>query len=694
MDAYNGNGNRLERRYFYSEERVLSSVPSGGAGGATEVSLTQINGKVIFSNLKTNTTYYFYFLYHGEGGLYSDRQEIKLRTLEEVPTLAVGSGRKYSEDKEEATTTSIKFENGPEIPERAVRHFFYSTSELGDDARVYVDEDNAIVPGQEVKTFSVFHGGTSFVLGDGTTGAALEANTQYFVRYRETRTGAVGTGQDAYVHSGLSPQFIGWTRPAEPAGYEATEITATSVTFTGGGDKPNKIVRSYYGATVPLASGIGGALFVGADVGNPASVTFRGLQPVTTYHFYFMDYNPESRMYSTLHKKAMTVDAVPGKPDVYTVGSVSDTEISLTNAPAIPERAQRHLFFSTNKSLLSNPGRFPLDTAYDGTDGITSYTFSQEKNLTLSDLVPSTAYFFRIRDSRSNESLFSPLSEVFSGWTAPLAPTGYDSHTSTETSVTFTGGSTKPGNVGRRYYGVPEENKKLKMGTRYYVRALDYDSSDGRTSTLSEDLGKTTISLPTPLLTMGEITETTAEFTSKYVDTANDKLTWIIVDDGPNVEIPQEQILLAYGGETLAMVVAEGEQTESGALENEGGLTSGKIDGLEASTNYTLYAVYDRDTQTKEERVVESHEFTTKEMRPVPAPRFNAFKSVAYAYPNPTSGILYVSVSSGMAVVYASDGVKIGSFAVSAGQIDLSDLPAGNYIVRLPKRSVFRVLRQ
>ena len=46
--------------------------------------------------------------------------------------------------------------------------------------------------------------------------------------------------------------------------------------------------------------------------------------------------------------------------------------------------------------------------------------------------------------------------------------------------------------------GTPPANKALATDTRYYVRAMDYKSSDGTKSSLSRDLGGTTTNPPPP----------------------------------------------------------------------------------------------------------------------------------------------------------------------------------------------------
>ena len=57
--------------------------------------------------------------------------------------------------------------------------------------------------------------------------------------------------------------------------------------------------------------------------------------------------------------------------------------------------------------------------------------------------------------------------------------------------------------------GEPKENKKLEPGARYYVRALDYRSSDNKWSSLSRNLRATTLGVATPAYTVGDDATTT-----------------------------------------------------------------------------------------------------------------------------------------------------------------------------------------
>ena len=197
-----------------------------------------------------------------------------------------------------------------------------------------------------------------------------------------------------------------------------------------------------------------------------------------------------------------------------------------------------------------------------------------------------------------------------------------------------------------------------------------------------------------PVLEKGEVAATTVVFTSTYNSTPNGELIWIIVegDEAKNPLPSAADILSAYENKKLSgeAVKERGVQLESGLLENDNGSTEGQIDGLESDTQYVLYAVYDEDTTDGESGIVEAHPFITKKAEE--AVRSTSLGRVE-AYPNPTSGVLHVPMPEGVAEVYDSGGTKVGSFEVSEGQIDLSDLPSGTYVIRLLER-VFWVVRQ
>ena len=129
----------------------------------------------------------------------------------------------------------------------------------------------------------------------------------------------------------------------------------------------------------------------------------------------------------------------------------------------------------------------------------------------------------------------------------------------------------------------------------------------------------------------------------------------------------------------------------AGASTNKGKLTAtGNISltGLSFGAKYTLYAVVESsDGPTLH---IESVTFAATTSSPMST---NTPKMTIRAYPNPTSGVLRVPVSEGVAVVFSSDGVEVGIFDVSAGQIELTGLPMGVYVVRLSDGSVFRIMK-
>ena len=113
---------------------------------------------------------------------------------------------------------------------------------------------------------------------------------------------------------------------------------------------------------------------------------------------------------------------------------------------------------------------------------------------------------------------------------------------------------------------------------------------------------------------------------------------------------------------------------------------------LEPNTNYFVRAIDYEHATGRKSGLSDDLGGTTAKSAP-PGPPFGLLELVVYAYPNPTSGLLHVPVSEGVAVVYGSDGTEVGSFEVSAGQIDLTGLPAGSYVVRLDTHWV-RVVKE
>ena len=173
----------LTRRYFASTSQITSfnegHVKDGEGVAATRV--VDDGERVTFTGLSRGTEYYFYFLDYNPVSMQgSDDLERVVTTPSAQPTLVGGS---YAEG--DATTDAVDLLGGPAIVSDTKRRFFYSEEPILDDGTV----DMAGVP---VETFVIEGPETSphtFTLGEGTTGDALEANTEYYVRFQDTASG-------------------------------------------------------------------------------------------------------------------------------------------------------------------------------------------------------------------------------------------------------------------------------------------------------------------------------------------------------------------------------------------------------------------------------------------------------------------------------------------------------------------------
>ena len=776
----------VNRRRFYVSTNDLSrlsvtSVLDGASSGAADVWTFVLRGgldEVVIGDptihsdnvaLVAGSYYYIRAVDYNEDT--GERSSLS-RTFS-TGTLAPRGGPGYKLGT--PTENTIELARGTALLEGTDRRRFY-VSELNLSLLTIDNVVDGTISGLGGKVWTFVLDGSSVrtvTVGSGEPSGneRLSTNTVYFIR-------AVDYNSSGSMVSPLSGVFSARTLALLRApSYTVGVATENTITLTGGSDLPGAgYMRRFYVSRNDLSGLSVTNVLDGASSGardvwtfslgeNLGTVTIGNRNPEenkklsagTTYFIRVLDYNATSGKASPLSGslRKRTAEGGIDAPE-YNVAAtiVATTTLVLKEGSELPGAADMRRFYVSKSDLEPLVVENVVDHAIDGVDGEV-WTFSLSENLSSvtigsgepegnEELEPGTRYYVRAVDYNASGKT-SPLSEDLGGTTAIgtiNAPAYNVSATAvTTTTIVLTGGDPLPGNADmRRFYvsrsdleslvvenaidhaidgvdgevwtfvlgegevgtvtigsGEPKENKKLEPGKRYYVRAVDYNSVSDDVSPLSEDLGKTTTSLvrfpplPDLLLTVGEITATTVEFTSEYTDVDNDKLTWVVVKESV-AEVSYEQVVLAYKGETLAVVVAKGEQAVPGALENTDGSTSGKIDGLSPSTKYTIYAAYRQDTETdRGKEVVEVQDFTTKEA-PLDAAALSAAKPIVYAYPNPTSGILHLPVSSGTAVVHNLSGAKVGSFEVSGGQIDLSDLPAGTYVVRLSEH-VFRVVK-
>ena len=232
------------------------------------------------------------------------------------------------------------------------------------------------------------------------------------------------------------------------------------------------------------------------------------------------------------------------------------------------------------------------------------------------------------------------------------------------------------------------------------MRAVDYHSAEDRKSELSKVWQGTTTKTSVPIInpptyTVGTPTRTSIPLTggSAFSGDADRRRFFVSKNDLNALVVANAKDGTTSGvANVWTFVVTE----NLGAVTIGGGAPEGNR-ALEANTRYYVRAIDYKESDGRKSVLSGDLGGATAPVPEPPEPDFDpvwgALKSEVYAYPNPTSGMLHVPVSSGVAVVYGSDGSKIGSFEVSAGQIDLSNLPAGAYVLRLSER-VFRVVKQ
>ena len=511
----------VERRYYASTGKISEFLSDGAGQAMTEDAVVSGDGtSVRFTGLSPMTSYYFYFIdHHGGSGLRSAHLERgPISTLEEAPTLPTGAAGEYAEDKDEATTTTIKFKDGPVFTERSVsRQFFYRAGmSLGDVSGAVLAHD-ASQANSPIKTFTMMRPATAaeaqaFVLGaagfrDSDDTSGLSANTRYYVKYRDTR--------GSNLHSELSPEFSGWTVPATPAVPTFSEAQGTSLKFeySPAGTVPARTERYFYASTSTLDAtklakaapfdtgtervaslGLSGLPALGklkgtlASAGSVSEVVTPGLAADTQYHVYVMDYNFSSKIRGAGVKVGSfyTSPAASAVPVLTQDKSKTTHEtLSFTDEVALASDFTRKYFIANQD--LQGLGILLDGLMHDGADfgafsatattraansavhigadpgsGSTELSFSEPSAFSLE---ANTQYWLRAYDYRTDQSAAkTALSVNQSFWTAPAAPSGYSVTGILATSVAFSGGSDVPAGVSRRFYASTSDIDMLTAG--------------------------------------------------------------------------------------------------------------------------------------------------------------------------------------------------------------------------------------
>ena len=322
----------------------------------------------------------------------------------------------------------------------------------------------------------------------------------------------------------------------------------------------------------------------------------------------------------------------PGPPTGYDKPTVTANSVTFTNA-GNAAGFTRHYFVAIAElefggtHVPTNPEEKQVQSGIVKDSDITNGSVTFGGNSIGVTLRENTKYYFYLIDRNVQLSLGSiPL--VRTATTAPGAPKGYDRYTRTATSVTFTNGGFRPGNVTRRYYASTSDSFSPQ--------------SNGQSTDASGIAGAADDEGDHTSVTFSGLTTGTAYY-FYFVDY---NVAFMLISQalkrGP-IEASNAPVNPSNAG--------EGGNGGTGGGENGG---DGKFDPV----------------------------WATKEV------------SQKRLYPNPATDSVQVPVSSGMAVVFDSNGAHMGAFVIAAGQIDLSDLLAGNYIMRLSDGSVFRVVKQ
>ena len=416
----------------------------------------------------------------------------------------------------------------------------------------------------------------------------------------------------------------------------------------------------------------------------------------------------------------------------YALSHATSASFTLTGS-AVPMGLTRRFFVSqsTLASLSIEGGvvdtegyanLFDFELVGDGTEGASVQVGAGGTYTGAQALTANTNYFVRVLDFRASE-VSSRLSPEVSVWTLPSAPTGYETFTKTDTSVSFSNGGALPEGLTRRYFwstsesvvfpggtpmadgaGMVEELTGvsdpesvtftgLQQKTVYYFYFVDSRRLPVLVSAALRRGPISTLATPdpdAPVYTLGTPTQTTLPLTEgsafkgvmdrrRFYVSKND-LTKLVVKD------VKEGTSSGVEGEVWTFVLNE-DITEV----TMGSGTPPENKPLEVGTRYYVRVMDYEHATGKKSALSDDLGGTTVSVFPVAT--LGLQKSVLYAYPNPTSGFLHVPVSEGVAKVYGLDGVGVGTFVVSDGRIDLSDLPAGTYIVRLPEHEL-RVVKQ
>ena len=240
----------------------------------------------------------------------------------------------------------------------------------------------------------------------------------------------------------------------------------------------------------------------------------------------------------------------------------------------------------------------------------------------------------------------------------------------------------------------------LQAGTKYTLYAL-MEVGSAQSTITTETFTTTANVISPPTYTASVATQTTIQLTggSDFSGDADMRRFYISKSDLEPLVIGNavDHAVSGVEGEVWTFSLA------SGSIETVtvGSGTPEANKALEPNTRYYIRAVDYKSDDAKSGLSDDLGETTAPKKRIIVDPPLGPDsvwgtmeESKFYAYPNPTFGVLHVSIPDGTAQVFGSDGAQVGSFVIAAGQIDLGTLPSGTYMLRLSDGSVLRVVKQ
>ena len=664
------------------------------------------------------------------------------------------------------TTTTIPLTGGSAITAGAAdtRRFFVSKNDLS-----LLSVTNAVDGTSEgvdgVWTFTSTGDVSTVTIGAGSNAAnqALDPETRYYVRAIDYDS---STGRTSETSDDLGGTTV--IQPIPAPDYTVGDPLEYTVPFTGGSEFTAKADRRRFFVSESRLSSLSVTNVVdgvseGADgvwtfslssditsvtIGDPTvDPANKPLEPGTLYYVVAVDYRESDGRKSDLSDVWEVTTAEVINPPTYDLSRVTHNSLMLTEGSDYTGDGDTRVFYVSETDLSPLSVDNAVDHAISGValSDVRTFTLGGDiTSVTIGDGTPAentaleagTKYYVRALDYDSSvPELRSALSEMWQATTTTaegtISPPTYTVGSLTRNSIVLTGGSPFSGNADmRRFYvsessleglvvdnptdhaisgvmssdvwtfslsgdfeevtiggGKPEENKRLSPGVRYYVRTVDYRSSDGSKSDLSADLGARTFDvIDPPTYRVGRSTHESVVLSggSSFRGGANRRRFYVSKSDlsGLSVSDVRDEAVTPDGVWTFTLTGRRVSTVTIGSGSPAGNKK------LESGTSYYVVAVDYHSSQKRQSELSEVWELTTTAAEGSISPPAYTLGSVTHSSIVLTGGSsfsgeadmrrFYVSKSDlepltvGNAVDHAVSGVsgEVWTFTLDAGEIE------------------------